>query len=153
MGAQQIDLWTAKYPVARLHRHFRSLSATPRDRDCVTRWARDFVDVNNTIVDEFQTKFSPAFWELYLHATFKSLGFGVSRPADRPDFLLNAPQGEIAAEAKVTEAGPGQVPEWTPKHAVAYDREHFYQQTSAKLSGALATKMKSYRAYARSCCA
>lgn len=148
MASKPLDLWTPRYPVERLHRHFRSLAATPQDRDCITRWAADFVDVNNTVVDEFQTKFSPAFWELYLHAMFKSLGFGVSRPADRPDFALNAPQGEIAAEAKVTEAGPGQIPEWTPKHEVTYDREQFYGQTSAKLAGALVSKMKSYRGYA-----
>jgi hypothetical protein len=146
-ATDSIDLWTPRYPIDRLHPHFRVLAATPR-RDCITRWANDFIDVNHNIVHEFQTKFSPAFWELYLNAMFKSLEFGVSRPADRPDFVLDAPQGLIAAEAKVTEAGPGQVAELVPKCDVPYDREQFYAQTSAKLQGAIDAKMKSYRAYA-----
>lgn len=93
MGTTPIDLWTPTYPVERLHRHFRSLAATPQDRDCITRCADDFVDVNNTLKDEFQTKLSSAFWELIVHVMLKSLGFGISLPADRPDFVLNAPQG------------------------------------------------------------
>ncbi len=148
MPRQPIDLWTPRYPAGRLHSHFQKLTQMPETQRTITRWADGFEDVNNTIVQEFQTKFSPAFWELYLHAMFRSLGFGVARPALRPDFVLNTPHGAIAAEAKVTEPSPGDAPEWTPKQEVAFNRDEFYERSSIKLAGAMATKLRSFLEYA-----
>ena len=148
MSLAPIDLWTTTVPTARLHPHFRSLAANPVERACLDRWAEGFADVNNNIAHEFQTKFSPAFWEIYLYRMFVSMGFAVSRPADRPDFVVKTPSGGIAVEAKVTEAGPGQPPVWMPIHEVPLDREQFYDRTCAKLSGAIASKLKHYRTYA-----
>lgn len=147
MASAPIDLWTSTLPIGRLHPHFRSLAASPVDRACLDRWAEGFEDVNGNIVQELQTKFSSAFWEIYLYRMFVSMGFRVLRPKDRPDFVVCAHQECTAVEAKVTEAGPGQPPVWTPILDVPLDREQFYDQTCAKLSGALATKLKHYRTY------
>lgn len=147
MTHQTIDLWTPMCPTGRLHPHFQALTQMPENQRCITRWTHGFKDVNNTIVHEFQTKFSPAFWELYLHAMFTSLGFSVARPALRPDFVLDTPHGGIVAEAKVTEAGPGGAPEWAPKHEAPFNRDEFYARTSMKLAGALAAKLKSFLEY------
>jgi len=146
-GPHPLDLWTTSLPVERLHPHFRSLAANPVDRACFQRWADDFPDVNGNAAHEFQTKFSPMFWEIYLFKMFQSLGFKVSRPIDRPDFVLDAPQGMIAAEAKIIDSSPGQAPVWTPIHEVPLDRDAFYEQTCAKLSGALHDKLKHFRTY------
>jgi hypothetical protein len=148
MPPAALDLWTPRFTVDRLHPHFRGMAADPSSRACIERWADGFPDTDGKIVQEFQTRFSPAFWELYLFAMFRSLGFGVSRPKDRPDFILDTPGGRVAAEAKVTEAGPGQVPEWTPKQDVPYEKEAFYAQTTAKLAGAVKCKAEAYRKYA-----
>lgn len=131
-----------------IHPHFRVLAGTTSSRGCIDRWAIGFEDIDNDFVPKFQRSFSPQFWELYLHAMFKSLGFNPTRPKAHPDFVLHAPQGEIVTEAKVTEAGPGQTPEWTTKTEVPYDQDTFYAQTTAKLSGAVDHKIKSYRKYA-----
>src|ERR1051325_11983105 len=104
MRGRAIGWWTASLPTERLHPHFRSIAANPVDRACLDRWAEGFLDVNNNIVHEFQTKFSPAFWELYLYRMFMSLGFTVSRPSDRTDFVVDRGDS-IAVEVKVTEAG------------------------------------------------
>lgn len=142
------DLWSTDLPIERLHPHFRSVAANPIERACLDRWVEGFKDVNNNFVHEFQTKFAPAFMELYLYRLFLSLEFTVSRPADRPDFVVDTPQGSVAVEAKVTEAGPGEAPVWTPIHEVPMDREQFYERTCAKLTGAIVSKLKHYRSYA-----
>lgn len=146
--AKSIDLWTTKLPKERLHPHFRSLAASPVDRACLQRWIDGFADVNGNIAHGFQTTFSAAFWEIYLYKMFQSLGFAVERPKDRPDFVLDAPQGKIAAEAKIIDSSPGQSPVWAPIHEVPLDREAFYNQTSSKLVGALHRKLQHYRTYA-----
>lgn len=151
MPQPALDLWSPRFATERLHRHFRGIAADPSSRACVDRWADGFPDTDGKIVQEFQTRFSPAFWELYLFAMFRSLGFRVSRPGNRPDFILHTPSGRIAAEAKVTEAGPGQIPEWTPKHEVSYEKDAFYAQTTAKLAGAVKCKAEAYRKYAHKC--
>lgn len=88
------------------------------------------------------------FWEIYLFKMFQTLGFKVARPKDRPDYILDTPQGFIAAEAKIIDTSPHQAPIWTPIHEVPLDREAFYEQTCAKFSGALHQKLKHYRTYA-----
>lgn len=148
MSVTPIDLWTTELPIERLQPHFRSLAANPVERRCLDRWAEGFRDANNNIVHEFQTKFSPALWKIYLYRLFLSLGFAVARPSDRPDFVVETPQGSVAVEAKVTEAGPGQAPVWTPIDEVPLDRERFYDVTCAKLSGAIASKLQHHRTYA-----
>ncbi len=148
MGAKDhFDLWTTKLPAARLHPFFRSLAACPVDRACFQRWADGFPDVNGNAAHEFQTKFSPMFWEIYLFKMFQTLGFDVARPKDRPDFVLQTSQGPVAAEAKVIDTGQGQSPVWTPINEVSWDRESFYAQTCAKLSGALRDKLQHLRSY------
>lgn len=142
-----VDLWTTKLPVQRLHPFFRSLAACPVDRACFQRWADGFTDANGNAAHEFQTKFSPMFWEIYLFKMFQTLGFEVSRPKARPDFVLQTPSGPVAAEAKIIDTGQGQMPIWTPIHEVPWDRESFYAQTCAKFSGALQGKLAELRSY------
>lgn len=103
--------------------------------------------MNGNAAHEFQTKFSPMFWEIYLFKMFQTLGFTVSRPKDRPDFVLDAPQGMIAAEAKIINPTPGKAPVHAPMHEVTWNREAFYEQTCVKLNGALRAKLRDYRTY------
>lgn len=142
-----LDLWTTTLPMDRLYPHFRALAAMPTDRECFQRWADGFADVNGNIVDVFQTQFSPAFWEIYLYKFFQRLGFQVERPPQRPDYVLATPQGTIVAEATtINPCGPSFVS--TPIHDTPFDREAFYDQTSARLMGSLQRKLDAYRLYA-----
>ncbi len=147
MPTYSLDLWTPQVPTVDQHPHFRGLRNETATRGCLDRWTDGFVDIDNDFVPKFQRSFSPQFWELYLHAMFKSLGFKPTRPKAHPDFLLNAPQGVIVAEAKVTEAGPGQTPEWTNKSQVPFDADQYREMATSKLSGAVKGKINSYRKY------
>lgn len=74
--------------------------------------AREFINAifnswdgfDEHFISEFQTTgFNSRLWELYLYATFKSLGFEVMRCTEgRPDFLIRKDNQEIFIEAVTT---------------------------------------------------
>lgn len=96
-----------------LHYKFKLLRDEPwylGARKIVDGWAKDFHDRDNKIAKEFQTSFHSAFWEIYLHATLKHIGFGTTEKYNRPDFVISQPE-ELYVEAVVSEIKDGGRPE------------------------------------------
>lgn len=60
-------------------------------RKILENWTEGFVDRDNKIVDEFQKNFHSSFWEFYLYAVFKELGFEMDMSKEMPDFIITDP--------------------------------------------------------------
>ncbi|AQT61880.1 hypothetical protein [Cellvibrio sp. PSBB023] len=79
-------------------------------KEIISGWAQDFYDKDFKAKTEFQTTFHSTFWELYIHAALKELGFVTSVLHNRPDFIIQQPS-ELYVEAVVSEISKGGVPE------------------------------------------
>lgn len=78
---------------ARQHPNFRNIVRPGNGfaLDVLSDWARGFVDRDGKFVEEFQTTFNSAFWELYLFAVLKKYGLAV-------DFSRSAPTSAFPTE-------------------------------------------------------
>jgi hypothetical protein len=54
------------------------------ERRVISEWSEGFQDRDGKFCIEFQTTFNSSFWELYLHACFRELGFGIEFPERCP---------------------------------------------------------------------
>lgn len=79
-------------------------------KEIISGWGRDFHDKDKKAKIEFQTTFHSTFWELYLHAALKELGFATCTLHNRPDFIIKQPS-ELYIEAVVSEVRKDGKPE------------------------------------------
>ena len=88
-----MDLFRLVLPPERTCETFRMLQAriTTGDRTLLDSWLVGFADRDGKFVQEFQASFHSSFWELYLHAALRELGFRVTYEYARPDFVVEAP--------------------------------------------------------------
>ncbi len=146
-----IDLFTPVVPDGEQHSNYRVIT-TPglyrHERDVLSSWADGFVDRDGKIVKEFQTTFNSSFWELYLHASFRELGFTADYSKETPDFILSRDGYQIVAEATIASHPEGYTAEWEreiSKEAIEkLDTEEIIELASVRLANALATKHKKY---------
>lgn len=146
-----IDLFKPVVPDEKQHSNFRVIS-TPglysNERDVLTSWADGFVDRDGKAVKEFQTTFNSTFWELYLHAAFRELGFLADYSKEAPDFILSKDGYRIIAEATIASNPEGYTAEWerdVSKEALEkLDAEEIIVLASVRLANAVATKHKKY---------
>lgn len=99
-----------------LHQKFLFLRDKPfliSQKKQLEKWFEGFEDRDNKIVKEFQTTFHSTFWEIYLHAVFKEIGFEIDFSYDRPDFILKDTPSNIMVEATVANIKEGGIPEDT----------------------------------------
>lgn len=75
-------------------------------------WASGFVDRDGKLVKEFQTTFNSTFWEVYLYATFKKMGFNIDLSNESPDFHINKGNEDVIVEATICNSAVGKTPEW-----------------------------------------
>ena len=145
-----MDLRTPVVPEDRLHPNFRALT-TPghfeEEWGTLQRWAEGFVDRDHKFVKEFQTTFNSSFWELYLHAAFRELGFEADFAYSRPDFVLSRNEERaFSAEAVIASHGDGYCPEW--KRSLddfdELDREEIVHIGTIRLANAIWSKHKKY---------
>lgn len=125
-------------------------------KSIVKDWVSGFVDRDQKIVKEFQTTFHSSFWEFYLHAVFKELGWVVDYKNNRPDFIITAPD-EMYIEAVVSEIKEGGVPESerTPEQPLEAlspisTREEFssiIDEAIVRHSNSILSKHKKYTGY------
>ncbi|WLS81177.1 hypothetical protein Q3V30_22245 (plasmid) [Erwinia pyri] len=75
-------------------------------------WASGFDDRDGKLVKEFQTTFNSTFWEVYLYATFKKMGFNINLSNASPNFHINKGNADVIVEATICNSAVGKVPEW-----------------------------------------
>ena len=81
--------------------------------ECVlTEWAMGFQDRDHKFVKEFQTTFNSSFWELYLFACLKHVGFAVDFDHHAPDFVVSKGDDTVCIEAVIASHAEGTTPEW-----------------------------------------
>lgn len=117
------------------------------ERDELQRWARGFVDRDGKFVDELQRTFEPCFWELYVHAALKELGFETDFTYSSPDFVLTGKQ-DIVVEATVARPAKGEKGPvgWTIED-IPSDFTAFNRDATVRLCNSFGTKVKRYREY------
>lgn len=97
------DFFRPRVPAERQHTTFRRI-AQGRDHraarsllEVLMRW---YQDRDGNFIEQFQsTGFDARIWELYLWATFVSLGYEVQMPKPSPDFVATGLGGALAIEA------------------------------------------------------
>ena len=96
---------------SRQHPNFRTIMRPGNGfaLDVLSDWARGFEDRDGKFVEEFQTTFNSAFWELYLYAVFKKYGLAVDFSHARPDFCI--PESGLVVEAAVASNAKDEEPE------------------------------------------
>ncbi|MBX3427592.1 MAG: hypothetical protein KF688_18070 [Pirellulales bacterium] len=133
----------------RLHPNFRAVIApgfAEREQAVLADWANGFVDRDGKFVTEFQTTFNSSFWELYLHAAFRELGFTCDFSHPAPDFLLQSPEQRICAEAVIAGHAEGYKPEWykSREDFETFDRDAVLHLATIRLANAIWAKHCKY---------
>lgn len=143
-----MDLKTPLVTQNKLHANFRAL-ITPgffdEEWNTLHKWSDGFVDRDGKFVREFQTTFNSSFWELYLHAAFRELGFVADYSFNRPDFVLRSTAGTpVVAEAVIASHADGYCPEWrrSLSQLVNADREETIHIATIRLASAIWSKYK-----------
>jgi hypothetical protein len=145
-----VDFFTPIIPVDRQHPNFRTMahpSFGDAEKQVLQQWAQGFVDRDGKLVKEFQTTFNSTFWELYLNAAFRDLGFLADFSHTRPDFVLSGP-AEIVAEATIAGQPAGYLPEWEREYSMKamkeMDAATIVELASIRLSNAIDGKQRKY---------
>lgn len=76
------------------HAKFKLLKEDPLqdgERNILNEWVEGLVDRDHNMIEKFQKTFHSSFWEFYLYACFKKLGFSMDQTHNRPDFMITAP--------------------------------------------------------------
>ena len=117
--------------------------------ECVlAEWAMGFQDRDHKFVKEFQTTFNSSFWELYLFACLKHVGFAVDFDRHAPDFVASKGDDTVCIEAVIASHAEGTTPEWdgeSKMKAEDTDRQKIIETAVPRLANALVSKVKLYR--------
>ncbi|UWR00516.1 hypothetical protein K3729_07020 [Rhodobacteraceae bacterium S2214] len=109
-------------------------------------WAEGFIDRdgNDKFRKEFQTTFNSSFWELYLFAIFKTLGYDVDFEHNAPDFCFKGT--DFVVEAVTANAALGDLPEWQKTFEGVAEADVKVQQAISieRLSNSVHSKHEKY---------
>lgn len=111
----KVDLFQPVVPLEKQHKNFRFISQPGLcfpEIEVLKNWADGFVDRDGKFIKEFQSTFNSSFWELYLFACFKELGFSIDLSYASPDFVVDSPHGKFIAEATIANNPKDFRPEW-----------------------------------------
>lgn len=141
-----MDLFTPIVPAKCLHPNFVRLidKHCKADRDVLAQWADGFEDRDGKFVQEFQTTFNSGFWELYVFACCKELGFKVDLDFASPDFVITNFHNEFCIEAVIASNARGEDAEWEIDLKVEQDPEHVLKTAVIRLSNAVNSKYQKY---------
>lgn len=131
---------------SRQHHNFKSICRAGNGfaLDVLNDWARGFVDRDGKFVEEFQTTFNSAFWELYIFAVLKKYGLVVDFSKIRPDFCI--PQQRLVIEATIASNAQGAEPEHARKgQAPPADLNPFNMRSILRLSNSISEKHRKYQ--------
>lgn len=131
------------------HKNFVSIINLSKesDRNELLRWCNGFPDRDNKFVKEFQTTFNSSFWEVYLYAIFKELGFTMDWSHSSPDFLFEYKNKTIVVEATIAAAASGKTPEWEKdiKKGTPTRFKQMNMESIIRLSNSISSKYRKYK--------
>lgn len=142
-----MDLFTPTIPKENWHPNFASIVKAGNGFNCdvLNDWAKGFVDRDGKFVKEWQASFSSCFWELYLHAALRELGFSFAWDHPSPDFHLSKPI-EFTLEATIaSNEAKGEEEFKKFETPVPSDLNEFNRKTIIRLSNSIHSKYKKYR--------
>jgi hypothetical protein len=145
-----MDLFTPQVPAARQHQVFKMLLQDLHgpERAVLTNWAAGFSDRDGKFVQEFQTTFESAFWELYLNAALRCLDLKPDMSVPSPDFVISSPL-RFSIEATIAappEGGAAPIGYNVPDDIPA-DFTEFNIGASIRISNSFSGKLRRYREY------
>jgi hypothetical protein len=148
----RMDLFEDVVASASQHPNYRAIAKGDlfaRERDVIQGWAEGFPDRDGKFVTEFQTTFNSAFWELYLHAAFRELGFALNFDYAAPDFLVDTGKQVLNAEAVIAAHPEGYTPEWERNleniGSEGLPLDEILYVSTIRLSNAMANKYAKYQ--------
>jgi hypothetical protein len=115
------------------------------NRAVLEKWADGFGDRDGKFVREFQTTFNSAFWELYIFACCKELGFNVNFGFSSPDFVIDNFHNEFCIEAVIANNAQDEVAEWERNPKIRPNPEDVLQTATIRLSNAIHSKYNKYQ--------
>lgn len=140
------DLFQPRLPPKRLHKHFNLIRTDPACANVmpvIQSWAAGLLDrkgETNKFVNEFQTTFNSALWELYLNKMLIELGFSVDYTKVSPDFVVTTPSGfQFCIEAVISDQPSTVGPQHLPT------RQDFKTSAALKLVGKITDKRNIFR--------
>lgn len=145
-----MDIFTPIVDQSKFHPNFRNVTSEPKyyARTVLSEWADGFIDRDGKFVKEFQTSFNSSFWELYLFACLKELGFHVDFSFDRPDFVVYNSDVTFCIEASIASSAIDSPSEWEadyhPDKLKNIDKEKIVDVATVRLANTLATKYNKY---------
>lgn len=146
----KMDLFSPIVDQTQFHPNFKSVITEPEDyaRKVLSEWADGFVDRDGKFVKEFQTSFNSSFWELYLFASLKGLGFNVDFSYNRPDFVASNNTINICIEASIASSAAGSLNEWEANHNPdtinTINKDKIVDVATIRLANTLTTKYTKY---------
>ncbi|HAX4336162.1 TPA: hypothetical protein JZE49_004673, partial [Escherichia coli] len=136
-----MDLFSTKIATNKLHVSFKTIYKDPKlapVRDVIQSWGRGLLERSGEqtkFVNEFQTTFNSAMWELYLNEMFIRLGYSIDYTKDSPDFCVTTPSGyQFNVEAMVSDK-----PHKPPVSEI-FSEAKFKHQSTLKLLGKIKDK-------------
>jgi len=145
-----MDLYTQIADLQKLHKNFLNLISEHEDyaRNVLSKWAEGFEDRDGKFVKEFQTTFNSSFWELYIFACLKELGFIVDFSFERPDFVAHNEHISYCVEASTASSAAGTPDEWeadySPETIKNIDKKGIVDFATVRLSNTLTAKYKKF---------
>ncbi len=105
-----MDLFKTKLPPSKLHASFKEICSDTNYapvKKVIQSWGEGLLDRSGEqtkFINEFQTTFNSAFWELYLNKLMMELGFSVDYTKGSPDFCVSTSEGyQFNIEAVVSD--------------------------------------------------
>lgn len=140
-----MDLFSTKIAKNKLHDSFKHIyknNSYAPVRDIIQLWGRGLLERSgeqNKFVNEFQTTFNSALWELYLNEMFILLNYSVDYTKDSPDFCITTPSGyKFNVEAMISDR-----PHKPPVGEI-FSELKFKHQSTLKLIGKIKDKHDLY---------
>ena len=114
MNNRPMDLFTPIVAEEKQHQNFKNMLSphAKGTREILQGWAVGFPNRDAKFVREFQTTFNSCYWELYLHAALRDMGFEFCWDYPSPDFCVRKGGETVIIEATTANAAEGEPQEW-----------------------------------------
>jgi hypothetical protein len=127
-----------------IYKHMKADEYLP-EQNVLSEWASDFEDRDNKFVYEFQSRFEPCLWELYLNACLKELNLSTDFSFPSPDFWVRGKQ-EFFLEATIAAPPKGGNPPYGynwPESVTDFNK--FNSDSAVRICNSFSAKEKKYR--------